>query len=517
MSKFEIINTSSDINLSNNWKLPTNFKSKGKFVDDHGRHISTSYTGKRYVLIEKREMNIPLLTKVTRIFLGSLAVIATLGIALCSKSIRDLFTKKKFSIHFGTPSPQESHSRKDDNGAAAVATRPNTPASGRSLSTTTPSADSISTKEEISITEPLVAQIQASMPDILAGKEAIGLKFYHSKHGHRVFSLASAPDLIFKMLDDSSHPEPTDSMQARHATSVDARNVCRENHLDLLVIPQNKLFKVVVHGKEYEILAEKKVDINYEISVQEAFYDEYAESLNKAIEQLAIFTCITGYYDIELRNNPVMNNSLDKNGNRKIALIDLEKMGNPKMGLIGGYRTTGLVGCVNEHQAMIIKDVAKKYGIHFNGSNETTLEEVIALRKIELEKNQKLKEFYARKKIVTGTEQIPIDEGTLDFSSFPRANIIKEAALTLLKKLNQEIASSSPEKSLKRRRFVFVDTHEKDWSHWARITADEKDQDKPYDEFVEATFLGIAVNKLIELGLIFELSERNGHGYYIQA
>ena len=92
MSKFQIVNSINEIDLSNRWVESTKFNNKDKVVKHDGRH---------YRLIAKMERSFTCAERIGRVFLGVLAVIFSLGSALFSKSIRNLMAENKVKLRFG--------------------------------------------------------------------------------------------------------------------------------------------------------------------------------------------------------------------------------------------------------------------------------------------------------------------------------------------------------------------------------------------------------------------------------
>lgn len=113
MNNFKIINDTNDIKLSKKWVDSTKFNRKNKLVDKNGKPITSSYNGRQYRLIAKKEKTFSILERIKRVFLGSLAVLFSLGIALTSKSIRNLFLKEKTKIRYGILVPPSSSNSSD--------------------------------------------------------------------------------------------------------------------------------------------------------------------------------------------------------------------------------------------------------------------------------------------------------------------------------------------------------------------------------------------------------------------
>ncbi len=372
-------------------------------------------------------------------------------------------------------------------------------------------------QQGISISEDIVSKIQMCMENIRQNKEEGGVKLYNSQIKHRVFALDIAPGFIFKTIVNKSCYIIDYSMATRYQDMIKAQTIVRNHQLGLLVIPNAKLFKVEAEGEEYEIIAERKVDINPHESAQEQNFHDYATSLNEAIRQLAVFICETGYSDVEWRNIPVLNNSLDKNGNRKIALIDIEEMNSPEVGLFGRERRRrGLVRCVNEEQGKIVEEVAKRKGIKTG-----YFADVHAIRKKEIEDGNKLKEYYVTKNIIFGDEVFPVDENSVNFPEYPKhIEEIRKITKDLVQAINDQISKSSPEESIKGRRSIYINTNEEPFQWLDRRLIDRsipRDSYKTKEDYYDATYLGYVVKKLIESGHIYKIVEHNGDGYLLQA
>lgn len=105
------INNKNEITLNNNWVPATKFNSINRLIDEKGNRISSDYKGRQYRIIEKRERTFSRLERFGRGFLGTLAVVCTLCLALFSKSVKSLFTKSKENVRFAileTSSPSIS-------------------------------------------------------------------------------------------------------------------------------------------------------------------------------------------------------------------------------------------------------------------------------------------------------------------------------------------------------------------------------------------------------------------------
>lgn len=92
MPSFKKVYSSFDIRVSDDYFDATTFNSFDKIK---------TYKGREYKLISKKERDFSFMERAGRGFLGTVAVICSLGLALFSKSVRKLFVKDKKAIRFG--------------------------------------------------------------------------------------------------------------------------------------------------------------------------------------------------------------------------------------------------------------------------------------------------------------------------------------------------------------------------------------------------------------------------------
>ena len=389
-------------------------------------------------------------------------------------------------------------------------------------------------QEGIDINDGTVSKVKSCMKTILQRKEEGGVHLYNSTGNHRVFSLDTEPGLVFKM-NDSKNVQTLrggDSMIARYQIMISAKTVCRTHELGLLVIPNAKLFTVNADGEDYDIIAEKKVDINPDESSQEELFEEHADSLNETIRQLTVFIAKTGFSDVEWRNIPVLNDSQDENGNRKIALIDIEEMSSPATGLFGGFLRRGLVECVNEEQGEIVVNEAKKH-LSWSSSLGESAERSLKRRKAELESGKQLKQFYETKGIVSGKEPIQVDvdslgldlteEGQIDcrcrgqFSKLKwekKTVTLRDVAEEVIAKMNSLIQQSADGKSVKGKRYFVLGTNAKPFNQYLNLPSSKF---FITEEAEKQLWLRRIIQALIDKAHIFKLDKINGHGYFVQA
>lgn len=344
----------------------------------------------------------------------------------------------------------------------------------------------------ICITKKLTRKIQ----QYLRGESGAHAKRYDNC-SNVVFTLAAAPRLIFKI---SRNP------QQRYQNMINAMTAVRTHHLTQLVIPHAKLFTVKSKGCVYTIIAERKLDITPHKWTQRDYFLNDKGSLDEAIRQLTLFICKTGYSDVEWRNNPVLNGSVDEHGNRKLTLIDMEELGDVQKGLYGVVRR-GLLGCTNKRQWQIVQQTAVQQRVE-----GFTTSEAIAPPPRETE----LERYYAKRGIVTGYEPIQVDVEALDFSEYPKeSDKLKKLARELLATMNEEIAKSPADYSVAGRRIVYIDRNHK-FGSWSRPINFTASLEVPLEQYFYTTWVGAVVKKLLDVGAIHgEIVE--GEYRYLQA
>ena len=307
-----------------------------------------------------------------------------------------------------------------------------------------------------------------------------------------------------------------DDIHQRFQNMIKAKEVCLANRLGLLIIPQAKQFTIIGHT----FIAEENLDFNPQKSGQETLYQTCANELNETARQLATFIAKTGFNDVTWRNIPILNEAPQYKGPRRIGLIDIEHMRSNVNGFIGDYNgSCGLIGCVSEQQIDTVISEARKQGVPISYKQAQNAKNK---RLKDLQSDKELKQFYETHGIKNGDEPIQIDSSLLDFSEYPDANVLKSLAIDLIKEINNSILESSPENSVKGRRYIYVNTNPAGTPFYRMdIRLIDKDRlRKSYktdEEYYNATYLGCVVKKLVNLGVIHKITKRNGHGYFIQA
>ena len=100
MPKFTIIKDLNSIRTNDNWVDSLKFDSKNRLVNQKWQAISSSYQGRQYLLVAKKEHEFSSFERFGRGFLGVLVVVASLGLALLISSVWMLFTTSREKIRY---------------------------------------------------------------------------------------------------------------------------------------------------------------------------------------------------------------------------------------------------------------------------------------------------------------------------------------------------------------------------------------------------------------------------------
>ncbi len=488
MPSFKIINDINQLNRFDDWEKAEKFNSRYRIVDKHGKALEpSSVEENRYRLISKKERHFSCLERFGRMVAGQ-TFLEFFPSTASSRPVTDLFLRKKETVRFGIPVKSEEEEQK---------------ISEKEL------------KKELFISPETISKLEKCIEDIVEAKEIDGLNFFYKNQGdHRIFELDTDPEFIFKMhLDGTLGP--------RYENMVRVMTILRTRNLAHLVIPKAIFFTVTGKGNQkYEIIAEQKLNINRSESAQEQLYEDGGSTLDEAIDNVAVLIAEDAYGDAAWRNIPVLEGNSDKHGNKKIALVDLEKpisqfqfIENGLFGLGFGFGGRGLVQCVNEKQGEIVRAVAAHYGI-----STELFADAHAIRIKEIEEKIKLKEYHVAKKILQGNEPISVKEEDLDFSSHSSEETFKAIAIDVIKMMNEQIAKSSPKDTIKGRRQVMIslDLSTKgppDYIDWHNYLVDGEEGG------FTAFFMRFqcVMRKLEEVGAIYKVIAGNPYGYCVQA
>jgi hypothetical protein len=380
-------------------------------------------------------------------------------------------------------------------------------------------------EEGIDIPQETIEKIQALMPKIQGRQDDAEIVRYTSRN--LVFSLRSVPNLIFKAVGDAD---------GRFENMVKAQEVCLTHQLGLLVIPHAKKFNV--GGRTF--IAEQRFDVQQHESAQERLYAELP-GLNETTRQLATFIAKTGFSDVEWRNMPIVDDTPEFQGSRRVTLVDLEEMGHPETGIFGGgLGRRGLIRCLSsEQQIDIALAEARRCGI---ASRWVTPAEVKARRIDEVQNYEQLQRFYtrngilenARKPIQIGdlnTLGLNLDEqehlpevrrngsdGEASIECIQQSITLREAVEDVITQINTQISKAPAAASAKGTRYILLNTNHGTLRDYLHIGLDG--QYVPFissDEQESQTWMARIINTLVAKGHLFKLDQVNGHGYFIQA
>jgi hypothetical protein len=319
----------------------------------------------------------------------------------------------------------------------------------------------------------------------------------------KVFMIDRLPNFVFKQSNCFN------AIEHRFKCIKIAQKICDDNNLDKLVIPRAKI--IILDGST--TLVEEYYDFNPTESFQKELYFSSGEELDEAIRQLTIFIAKSGFYDVTWRNIPIYNN--------KIILIDLEHLNNinKTAGFTGGGNgSCGLLGCVSiRHFDLVISEL-KKIKISFD---VTQIKKYNEFEQLEL---QNVKKFYSEHNIISGYELLKLRHESISYLSVDSKFREKLIQLTCdtVKEINEQIKKSDSNDIPAGKRYLLLNTNDFEKCYYkmdTTIPSDEQNIHNNYKsdkDYYDATYLGMVVQKLIEVGLIYKVVKRNGHGYFIQ-
>ncbi len=238
-------------------------------------------------------------------------------------------------------------------------------------------------EEGIDVTAATIVKIEKLMQKILEREDDPEIT-YLNDGPHFAFSLASVPNLVFKIRDQDMSVgyfkgtidqlfmrTPNGMTEAHFKDLIKAKTVCLYHNLDQLVIPHAKMFKVDGHN----LIAHERIDIAPTKRNRERQYQELT-SLKKAVKQLATFITKMHFSAVTWKNIPIVNEAPDFQGSRRIALIDLKYMLGAEYGLFGTFHGIhqrggrGLIRCLPSEELIdTVLDQVRRQGI-VNPENE---------------------------------------------------------------------------------------------------------------------------------------------------
>lgn len=103
--------------IDNRWKTDENYQNKKILVDSKGNRVSTTYSGRKYLLIHKQEREFGKTEEVCRVILGIVAVFFSIGLLALCKPVQNLLCKGKEKFRIGLlviPSEPKAKEDSDD-------------------------------------------------------------------------------------------------------------------------------------------------------------------------------------------------------------------------------------------------------------------------------------------------------------------------------------------------------------------------------------------------------------------
>lgn len=359
MPNITLINNPDEIlNHSQGFQNAVKFESKDRLVTELGNRFSFKYPGWRFRIIDKKTRNYTFMELTARKIFGVVLVVFTLGIILISdysKYVQNLFTKKCKNLRFAI-----KESRIDREGRIEL-----------SLNETEISKSRETLIGNLGDFKEASKWIKDHKQKIFNRDKIPGIKHHKIKGDNYIFELDIAPGFVFKMAFRS------DLTKLRYKNMILAETIVRTHNLGLLIIPRAKIIKLEIDylsriTQEFPaFIVEEKLNFTPHTASQKALFHRDENTLKEVVRQLAIFICKTGYDDVEWRNNPIMIDNNNMKTDRKIALIDIEHMNQPAMGLFGNceLERTGLIGCTPITCHEMIRGIARDHRIGYVGDD----------------------------------------------------------------------------------------------------------------------------------------------------
>ena len=397
-------------------------------------------------------------------------------------------------------------------------------------------------EEGMDISQTTIEKIQTLMPKI-QGRQDDAEITWHASGNNLVFSLTTVPNLIFKMappgrgvLRAGGVLSAAQISEERFANMVKAKEVCLAHQLNLLVVPHAQKFNVA----GMTLIAEESVDINQDESAQEHLYQ--LSGLNETARQLAAFIAKTGFSDVEWRNMPLVDTAPEFQGNRRVALIDLEEMDGANTGIFGGgFGRRGLVRCLaSEEQIDVAITEARRHGVVSQDAVQ-----IKARRMEEIQSDHQLQQFYMRNGILENARKlIQVDDlaslgldleeqglmrtgrrlqtgtgvGNWEWETTP---VTMEHAITdVIAAINKGIRETPDNASLKGKRYIRLDHDSQEEENlflkeYNRLGC--KEFGFVSDEELNQRWLKRIIDALVAKGHVFRLDKQNAYGYFVQA
>lgn len=541
MPSFKIVDDVNSIQLPSNWKDSEKFISKNRLVDEFGKPVSSNYQGSTYRIILKKEYHFSLTKRIVRGMKGTIALIVTFGLAIFRKPVRDLFTKEKATCRFAVSAAKNSTSLSHaisfnkhfkakeqpfDVSKVNVMFSTNDKKEGalfKKLDAETFKMYEQQLNENVNISQEAIDELKGTLSKIAQEPEPKGVVQHHKQ-----FTLEKAPGYLFKLDCPGSKLAEGLMMKTAYENMVAVKSVCQLEKFDQLVVPNAKMIKVEACGVAYDVVAIKQVDVDSSKEAQEFYFDEYGSSLDEAVKQLVSLVCKTGLKVYLWDDFPVLNQSFDEKGQRKIVLNNIVGCDSyVNFSFFGNFfQEGGLINCLNEEQGKMMKKIAED-----NHIDLPTFDSAFERRKKVLQENQKMKEFYHKKALTHGKEPITVDVESLGldlsevserkyFSDESKEETIKmtlkDFAELVVKEINTSIQNKPDKATMINKRRLLLSTSNEPFVkyQWLGLPSDQYAFDR---DDREKSWLYLVIKALEEKGYIYSLLGTNGHGFVIQA
>lgn len=356
----------------------------------------------------------------------------------------------------------------------------------------------------VNISQNTLTKIQSLLPKILARQNDPEINWV-KRSNTLVFKLPGIENYIFKIGSE------------RFKNIIKSKESCLAWHWNLLKIPNAKKFELQHNNEKYELIAEEALAVGRTDSAQYEFYRVHSDRLKNTVKQLASFIAVRGLCNVAGRNIPLIESN-DSNKDLCVGLIDLKFLNDSEAGFAGNpwNGSRGFIRCLGSKEQI---DIAIAEARKHNVSNERFKNnKEWRLRELELEKQ--LRNFHEKKGIKIGNEPIQYDQKTLDFSSYPNSQDLKRLAIAVIAEINRQIRENSPEESIAVRRSASINTMTSGTQFCGMCdrTADPKMADcANINEYRNSTFMGLVLNKLKVLGLIYDFDYYNWPKPNVQA
>lgn len=321
-----------------------------------------------------------------------------------------------------------------------------------------------------------------------------------------IFSFKSDPHLIFTFWGSSRNGRRHSPAELYFKNMIKAEKACLMHQLDLLIIPRGKIVEVNGHS----FIVQKLTPVDSSEKTQEHLYKTLSH-LDETVRQLALFIIKTGFNGTHVRKMPIIDQAPEFVGNRRVALMDLELMDGPEEGIYGYNNYAGLLYFFySEAQVDSVLREAERHEIFYKTFASKELKnEILAC----IEKRKKRDQFHVDHGIVanplkpftmTAFSELDLQEqGQYTSNGKTETITLGEVAQKVIDTMNQQLAESSDQDSLYRRRNLSLDFRQEPLKSYAQICNSENTNLQWIERILEV---------LKEKGSIFDIcKEPNGH------